>query len=97
MNRLLFRSHLAVDAFDPNIGGGAMTILRLLAWCASAAGVAGLIIIGINMSLQLRRGDPGEGGEHFRGVFFVVLAALIATCAGPLVAFLGDLSLHAPE
>ncbi|CAM5662952.1 MULTISPECIES: hypothetical protein [Streptomyces] len=94
MNHLLFHSHLAADDFDPTAGGGAMTILRLLAWCASAAGVAGLIIVGIQMSIQLRRGDPGEGGEHFRGVFFVVIASLLATCAGPLVAFLGDLSLQ---
>lgn len=94
MNHPLFHSHLAADTFDPGVGGGAMTILRLLAWCASAAGVAGLIIIGIQMSLQLRRGDPGEGGEHFRGVFFIVLSSLLATCAGPLVAFLGDLSLQ---
>ncbi len=93
MNPLLFPDHLAAG-FDPAVGGGAMTILRLLAWCASAAGVAGLIIVGINMSIQLRRGEPGEGGEHFRGVIFIVLASLVATCAAPLVEFLGDLSLH---
>ncbi len=50
----------------------------------------------MQMALQLRRGDPGEGGEHFRGVFFVVLACVIATTAGPLVTFLGDLTLQGP-
>jgi hypothetical protein len=72
------------------------TIIGILAWCASACGVAGLIIVGMQMALQLRRGDPGEGGEHFRGVFFVVLACVIASTAGPLVKFLGDLTLQGP-
>ncbi|MFJ6464633.1 hypothetical protein ACIQM0_26995 [Streptomyces sp. NPDC091387] len=72
------------------------TILGILAWCASAAGVGGLIIVGIQMALQLRRGDPGEGGEHFRGVFYVTLSCLVATTAGPLVAALGALSLLGP-
>jgi hypothetical protein len=79
-------------AFDP--GPDAGTILGVIAWCASAAGVGGLIIVGIQMAIQMRRGDPGEGGEHFRGVLFVALSCLIASTAGPLVAFLGDLSLH---
>ncbi|MFJ5261799.1 hypothetical protein ACIQAC_15200 [Streptomyces sp. NPDC088387] len=81
---------LAAENFNP---ASAQPIINLLAWCASAAGVFGLLVVGINMSLQLRRGDPGEGGEHFRGIFFVALASLVATTAGPLVTFLGDLSL----
>lgn len=81
-------------AFDPGAGGETQTLLGLLAWCASAAGVFGLLVVGMQMALQLRRGDPGEGGEHFRGVFYVTLACLVATTAGPLVSFLGDLSLH---
>ncbi|MGW3661745.1 hypothetical protein [Streptomyces sp. NPDC005141] len=85
---------LAADAYSPPVG--ADTILGILAWCASAAGVAGLIVVGIQMALQLRRGDPGEGGEHFRGVFFVTLGCLVATTAGPLVAALGALSLLGP-
>ncbi|MFI6347465.1 hypothetical protein [Streptomyces sp. NPDC050560] len=72
-------------------------IFGTLSWCASAAGVAGLTIVGIKMSLQLRRGEPGEGGDHFRGVFYIVLACLVATSAGPLVTFLGDLSLQPPQ
>ncbi|MFD8805671.1 hypothetical protein [Streptomyces sp. NPDC059597] len=91
-HRLLAGPLLA--AFDP--GGDAGTLLNLLAWCASAAGVGGLIVVGTRMALQLRRGDPGEGGEHFRGVFFVTLGCLLATCAGPLVAALGSLQLLDP-
>ncbi|MFJ6570700.1 hypothetical protein ACIQNU_25125 [Streptomyces sp. NPDC091292] len=85
---------LAAKPYHPPVGSGADTILSLLAWCVSAAGVAGLIFVGIQMSLQLRRGDPGEGGEHFRGVFYVVIGCVLAATAGPLVGFLGDLSLR---
>jgi hypothetical protein len=93
---LLGARFLADDDGTYNPPWQADTILDLLAWCASAAGVAGLLIVGMNMALQLRRGEPGEGGEHFRGVFFVAFACLIATTAGPLVMFLGDLSLLGP-
>ncbi|WP_369186662.1 hypothetical protein [Streptomyces sp. R08] len=76
--------------------GSADLIINLLAWSASACGVAGLIIVGTQMALQLRRGEPGEGGEHFRGVFFIGVACVLASTAGPIVAFLGDLRLLGP-
>jgi hypothetical protein len=79
-------------AYNPTPDAAA--ILGVLAWCASAAGVAGLLIVGMQMAIQLRRGEPGEGGAYFGGFFFVTLACLLATTAGPIVAFLGDLSLH---
>jgi len=82
------------DTYTP--GAGAHTIINLLAWCATAAGVFGLITVGTLMALQLRRGEPGEGGEHFRGVFFVTLGCLVAASAQPLVLFLGDLRLLGP-
>ncbi|GAA2695616.1 hypothetical protein GCM10010310_57410 [Streptomyces violaceolatus] len=85
-----------VAPYSPAAGTGS-EILDILAWCVTAGGVFGLIVVGIRMSLQLRRGEPGEGGDHFRGVFFVGLACLIGTTAGPLVEFLGDLSLHPPS
>jgi hypothetical protein len=94
MNQLLFHGPFLADGFDPNAGGEATSVFGVLAWCASAAGVGGLIIIGMQMALQLRRGEPGEGGVHFRGVLFIALASVLATCAGPLVSFLGDLGLH---
>ncbi|MGI5401194.1 hypothetical protein ACQEVG_17385 [Streptomyces sp. CA-135486] len=74
-------------------GAEADQLLGILAWCASAAGVGGVITVGMLMALQLRRGDPGEGGEHFRGFFFVLLACVLATTAGPIVNFLGPLGL----
>lgn len=82
------------DAYTPT--GDAGTLLGLLAWCVSAGGVFGLIVIGITMAVQLNRGDPGEGSAHFRSLFFVMLACLVGTTAGPLVAALGDLSLLGP-
>ncbi|MFE3383100.1 hypothetical protein, partial [Streptomyces anulatus] len=68
-------------------------LLGLLAWCASAAGVGGVITVGTLMALQLRSGEHGEGGQHFRGLFFVMLASVLASTAGPLVAALGSLAL----
>ncbi|MGW2232589.1 hypothetical protein [Streptomyces sp. NPDC001759] len=82
------------DTYTPS--EGAHTIINTLAWCVTAAGVFGLMAVGINMAVQLNRGEPGEGGAHFRGVFFVALACLVAATAGPLVTFLGDLSLLGP-
>ncbi|MBT3154927.1 hypothetical protein HTV45_29335 [Streptomyces sp. CHD11] len=69
-------------------------ILDVLAWCVSAAGVAGLLIVGMQMALQLRRGEMGEGATYFRGAFFAVLGCVLASSAGPLVSYLGDLSLQ---
>lgn len=85
---------LAADTYNPS--GDLATLIGLLAYGVSAASVFGLIAIGINMAVQLNRGEPGEGSSHFRAMFFVMLACLIGTTAGPLVSALGDLSLQGP-
>ncbi|MFF2216788.1 hypothetical protein [Streptomyces antibioticus] len=82
---------MTVASFDP--GADADFLLGLLAWCGTAAGVAGVIIVGTLMALQLRHGVPGEQAEHLRGLFFVLLASVIVSTAGPVVAFLGPLTL----
>lgn len=82
---------LLAATFSP--GPEADRILGLLAWCASAAGVGGVITVGTLMALQLRSGTPGEGGEHFRGLFFIMLACVLASTAGPIVSSLGSLAL----
>ncbi|MEU7314813.1 hypothetical protein [Streptomyces sp. NPDC007083] len=64
-------------------------LLNWLAWGASVAGVLGLIIVGTQLSLQLRRGDMGEGASYFRGLFIVLVASVIATTAGPIVEWFG--------
>lgn len=60
---------LNVLAQVPNPGGGEappgseglLTILRWAAWIALALGVLGVIIAGITMMIQVRRGEGGEG------------------------------------
>jgi hypothetical protein len=84
-------SVLAEGTFDP--GADADFLLGLLAWCASAAGVAGTIITGTLLALQLRRGEPGEGSTYMRGLFFVFTGCILAATAGPIVKFLGPLTL----
>ncbi|MBG6191711.1 hypothetical protein IWX64_002678 [Arthrobacter sp. CAN_A212] len=61
----------AVDVLStiPNPGGGSappgseglLTILSWAAWIALALGVLGVIIAGITMMIQVRRGEGGEG------------------------------------
>ncbi|MEU2339880.1 hypothetical protein ABZ608_41210 [Streptomyces sp. NPDC013172] len=82
---------LAAATFDP--GADADSVLGILAWCASAAGVAGVIITGTLLALQLRHGVPGEGAEYMRGLFYVIVGCVLATTAGPIVQFLGPLGL----
>jgi hypothetical protein len=72
-------------SFDPTAQG--VPLLSLLAWGVTATAIAGLLIVGIQMSLQLRRGEMGEGATYFRGAFFVMLGCVLATTAGPLVEF----------
>ncbi|MFY1682936.1 hypothetical protein [Micromonospora sp.] len=74
-------------------GGAADDLLNLLAWGVSAAGVAGLLILGISMAIQLNRGVPGEMSDHFRGAVFVAMGCVLGATAGPLVMFFGDLGL----
>ncbi|WP_328760367.1 hypothetical protein [Streptomyces sp. NBC_00271] len=74
-------------------GAEADQLLGILAWCASAAAVGGVITVGTLMALQMRRGYPGEGAEHFRGLLFVMLACILGSTAGPIVNFLGPFSL----
>ncbi|MFH8470884.1 hypothetical protein [Streptomyces sp. NPDC017991] len=72
--------------FDPAAHDG-LFLLEILGWCVSAAGVAGLMITGIQMALQLRRGEMGEGATYFRGLVFVLGACVIGISAGPIVDF----------
>ncbi|GGO95751.1 hypothetical protein [Wenjunlia tyrosinilytica] len=75
-------------AFDP--GADANTLLDLLAWLATAAGVAGVLTVGTLMTLALRR---GEGAENLKQFGFVLGACVLAATAGPLVTALGTLKI----
>ncbi|MFI0817279.1 hypothetical protein ACH4TX_12340 [Streptomyces sp. NPDC021098] len=60
-------------------------VLGYMAWLASAAGVMGLLIVGMRMAISLRQ---GEGQEHLVQFATVIGACVIATTAGPIVNFL---------
>ncbi|MFJ2833064.1 hypothetical protein ACIPC1_36870 [Streptomyces sp. NPDC087263] len=72
-------------AFDPT--DQTKILLGNLTWIVTACAVAGLMTVGIQMAMQLRRGEMGEGATYFRGAFFVVGACVIGSTAGPLVNF----------
>jgi len=74
-------------ASEPGMEPG-MNLLNLLAWCVSAAAVVGFMVTGMGMALQLRRGEPGEFSEHFRGFILVGVACILGATAGPIVEFL---------
>jgi hypothetical protein len=72
--------------FNPQPQAG--ELLGYLSWIVSAASVGGLLVVGTQMALQLRRGEMGEGSTYFRGGFFVIGACVIGTTAAPIVNFL---------
>ncbi|MFI5934089.1 hypothetical protein [Actinoplanes sp. NPDC051494] len=84
-----------IAPFDPATAVGdrgksaQLNLLNVLAWCVSAAGVAGLLIIGIQMALQTRRGVPGAMAELRQEVTIVAVACILSMAAGPLVQFVG--------
>jgi hypothetical protein len=59
-------------------------VLGIIAWLATAAGVMGLLIVGIRMAVSLR---AGQGQEHLVQFATVLAACVIAATAGPLVNF----------
>jgi hypothetical protein len=61
-------------------------VLGYIAWLVTAAGVAGLMIVGTRMAIALKTGDAEE---HLREYLIVMGACVIAACAGPLVQFVG--------
>ncbi|GGV18305.1 hypothetical protein GCM10010260_67620 [Streptomyces filipinensis] len=62
------------------------TVLGYLAWLVTAAGVAGLMIVGTRMAIALKTGDAEE---HLKEFLIVLGACVIAACAGPIVQFVG--------
>ncbi|QLQ36440.1 hypothetical protein [Micromonospora robiginosa] len=76
---------VAVD--DPN--APVVQLLTLMAWCVSAAAVIGLLVTGMTLASQLRRGALEERTEYTKQIAFVLAACLLATTAGPVVQALG--------
>jgi hypothetical protein len=68
----------------PKVTGPLDTVLGWIAWLVTAAGVAGLLIVGTRMALAVRTGD---GEEHLSQFLTVMGACVIGATAGPLVSF----------
>ncbi|MGC4892302.1 hypothetical protein [Micromonospora sp. DT31] len=77
----------SIDVEDPETP--VMQLLNLMAWCVSAAAVAGLLLTGMTLASQMRRGALEERTEYVRQIALVFAACLIATTAGPIVEALG--------
>lgn len=61
------------------------TVLGIVAWAGTAAGVAGVIITGSMMAISMRR---GEGSEHMGRLGMVLGGCVLVSTAGPLINFI---------
>ncbi|WP_328670847.1 hypothetical protein [Streptomyces sp. NBC_00328] len=59
-------------------------VLGYIAWLVTAAGVAGLMIVGSRMALSVK---TGEFEEHLSQFLMVLGACVIGATAGPIVGF----------
>lgn len=64
--------------------GKVNTVLGILAWVGTAAGVAGVLITGAMMAISMRR---GEGSEHMGRLGMVLGGCVLVATAGPLITF----------
>lgn len=60
------------------------TVLGILAWAGTAAGVAGVLITGAMMGISVKR---GESSEHMSRLGMVLGGCVLVATAGPLVNF----------
>ncbi|MFD7548340.1 hypothetical protein [Streptomyces sp. NPDC059816] len=65
-----------------SVTGPLNDVLGMVAWVATAAGVMGVLIVGMRMAISLRHGD---GQEHLVQFSVVMGACILAASAGPLV------------
>ncbi|GGV18299.1 hypothetical protein GCM10010260_67610 [Streptomyces filipinensis] len=68
----------------PKLTDKVNTVLGLLAWVGTAAGVAGVLITGAMMAVSMRR---GEGSEHMGRLGMVLGGCVLVATAGPVVQF----------
>ncbi|MEU9748674.1 hypothetical protein [Streptomyces niveus] len=71
--------------FDPDPEGS--ILIGYLGWSVTAAAVAGVMFVGVQMAMQLRYGEMGAGSTHFRGLVLVMIACILCLTAGPLVEY----------
>jgi hypothetical protein len=58
------------------------TLLNLVAWAGTAAGVAGILITGAMMGISMKR---GESSEHLSRLGMVLCGCILVATAGPIV------------
>ncbi|MEV6133672.1 hypothetical protein AB0M05_43880 [Streptomyces violaceusniger] len=68
----------------PGLANAVDTVLGILAWAGTAAGVAGILITGVMMSVSVKR---GEGSEHLSRLGMVLGGCVLVAAAGPIVQF----------
>ncbi|MFV2099671.1 hypothetical protein [Micromonospora sp. LOL_024] len=80
----------AIEPYTINTNGDRAIpkLINFMAWLVTAAAVTGLLISGATLASQLRRGALEERTEYMKHIAFVVAACLLATAAGPLIAWL---------
>lgn len=59
-------------------------LLGLVAWGGTAAGVAGVLITGIMMTISMKR---GESSEHMSRLGMVLGGCILVSAAGPIADF----------
>ncbi|MCX4904455.1 hypothetical protein [Streptomyces sp. NBC_00878] len=64
--------------------GKVNTVLGILAWAGTAAGVTGVLITGAMMAISVKR---GESSEHMSRLGMVLGGCVLVATAGPLVTF----------
>ncbi|MGW1722199.1 hypothetical protein ACWCQK_04570 [Streptomyces sp. NPDC002306] len=64
--------------------GKVNTVLGIVAWAGTAAGVLGVLITGAMMAVSLKR---GESSEHMSRLGMVLGGCVLVATAGPLVSF----------
>jgi hypothetical protein len=60
------------------------TVLGIAGWAGTAAGVAGVLVTGIMMSVSMKR---GEGSEHLSRLGMVLGGCILVATAGPIITF----------
>ncbi|MBQ1027862.1 hypothetical protein KBX00_26285 [Micromonospora sp. C95] len=80
----------AIDPYTINTNSdrAVSKLLDFMAWLVSAAAVTGTLMTGAAMASQVRRGSLEERTEYVKHLAFVLVACLLATTAGPIIAWL---------
>ncbi|MEU6536831.1 hypothetical protein [Streptomyces sp. NPDC047000] len=73
-----------VSTAPPELADKVNTVLGVVAWAGTAAGVLGVLITGAMMAVSLKR---GESSEHMSRLGMVLGGCVLVSTAGPLVGF----------